>query len=237
MLHHTGNKVVRHLGDTAAVDVLTIGRIKQIAPRLTVSQRHVVVRAAAGTVGRGFGHKAGEAAVLTCDFIRHQAEKHQAISHAECVGIGKVSFKLAVGVLMIKGVNIPAHGIHRFNQFTNNRHVVHQAARVIAGLGQRVARADRLEATLFGITKQEELRFNTQVKGQPHVSGLCHLALEDVTRARFKGRTVQIQIAGKPSQLGVPGTDSHGGCIGHGRHFVVANILWHTIECGPGVQF
>ena len=180
MLHHTGNKVIRHLSHAAAVGVFTIRRIKQIAPGFAIRQRHVVVRAAASAISRWLGHKAGKAAMLSRNLVRHQTEEHQAVSHAEGIGIGKVGFKLAVGIFMVKGVNIPAHGIHRFDQLTDDGHVVHQAARVVAGFGQRIAGADRFEAAVLGIAKQEKLGLDTQVEGQPHVRRLRDLTLKDI---------------------------------------------------------
>ncbi len=149
MLHYAGDEVIRHLGHPAAVGIFAIGRIKQISAGLAISQRHVVVRATAGAVGRRLGHKAGKATVLAGNLVGHQTEENQAVSHAESVGVGEVGFELAVGVFVVEGVHIPAHGIHGFDQLAHNRHVVHQAARVITGFGEGIASTDRLEPAIL----------------------------------------------------------------------------------------
>jgi len=160
--------------------------LKQVFARVDVGQGHVVVRPAAGAVGEGFGHEAGKVAVLADDLLHHEAEEGEAIAHGQGVRIGKVGLKLTVGILMIKGIHVPAEVVHGVHQFGEPAVVVEQAGQVVAGLRQGVAIAHRLKTPL-GFLKDKKLGLDAQVEGEAQAGGLVQHAPQDEAGTSFKG--------------------------------------------------
>ena len=117
--------------------------------------------------------------MLAGDLVGHHAEEHEAVGHGERVRILEVGFELAVGVFMVEGIDAPAHLVHGFDQLIDHRQVVHQQARVVAGLGRGVALADRGETAVRRVLVQEEFGFNAQVEAVAHLGRCFGLALEN----------------------------------------------------------
>ena len=195
------------------------------------------MRAAAGAVGERFRHEAGEGAVLAGDLVGHHAEVHQTVRHIEGIGEHEVGFELAVGVFVVEGIHVPTLFVHGVHDLVDDRQVVHQHAGVVTGLVEHVAVADRREAAVLGILEQKELGFDTQVETEAQLGGGRQLALENMPGAGLERLAVKVQVAGEPGELTVPGALGGACRVGHRRHFVVVDVLGHTVQGGAGVQF
>ena len=60
---------------------------------------------------------------------------------------------LTVAVLVIVGVDVVADAVERVDDLLQQKQAVQRAADVVGRLGQIVARADRIEATLLIVTQ------------------------------------------------------------------------------------
>ena len=150
------------------MQIVALG-LEQVFASFQIRQRHVVVGATAGAVGKGLGHEARESAMFAGNLVGHHPEEHQAVGHGQCVGIFEVGFELAVGVFVIKRVHIPAQLVHGVYQLIHDGQVIHERAGVITGLAQVVAITQRGKAAILGIPEQEELGFNTEIEAIPHI--------------------------------------------------------------------
>ena len=67
---------------------------------------------AAGLIAVGFGHEAGKVTLLPRQFLHHEAKEGEAIGHGQGIAIGEVGLELALGVFVVKGVDIPTQTVH-----------------------------------------------------------------------------------------------------------------------------
>lgn len=174
--------------------------------------------------------------MLAGDLVGHHAEEHEAVGHAEGVGVLEIGFELAVGVLVVEGVDAPAHLVHRLYQFVDDGQVVHQQARVVAGLGHVVALGNGREAAIRGVLEQEELGLDAQVEGVAQRCSGFGLALEDAARAGVEGLAVQVEVAGEPGEIAVPAALGGGRRVWHRGHLVVADLLRDAVQRRTGVE-
>ena len=66
------------------------------------------MRARAPVAGRRLGHEGDEHAVLLGDLLQQDAQEHQAVGHAEHVGVVEIQLELRVGALGDHVVQVPA---------------------------------------------------------------------------------------------------------------------------------
>ena len=237
MAQHAADELIGKLRYATGVAVFPGAGGEQVLAGIEACQRHIVMRAAAGAVGEGFGHEAGEGAVLAGHLVCQQTEIHQAIRHGQRIRVVEIDFKLAVGIFVVEGIHPPAHDVECFHQRIDDGDVVEHCRHVVAGLAEGVARAERFGAALRCFAQNKEFRLDTEIETEAHVRRSGQLALEDIARAGGKGFAVQVQITGEPGDIGVPLALLHGRGIRHGGHFVVGDILRHAIQRGAGEQF
>ena len=233
MAQHAGDELVCQLAHGAGG---ALGGFKQVGAAAEIRQRHVEVGAAAGAVAVGLGHEGGDQPVAVGDLLGHQLEEGEPIRHGEHLGVIEVDLELAGAIFVIEGIHPPSELVHRRHQLIEPGQVVQQGAHVVGRLVEAVARAQGHGAALLIAAQHEELGLDAEVEAEAHGGRLGLHPLEDGAAAGLEGLAVQVEVAGHPGQLPLPGQHRGGGRVGHGGHFVVAHLLGHAIEGGAGEQ-
>ena len=102
------------IGELRQAAAARIGAVSgNVLPGAHVGERHVEMRAGSRPVGIGLGHHGRFPAIFAGKLLHHQPPHDEAVGHGHDVGIGEVELELAVGVLMIEGVHLPAELVHR----------------------------------------------------------------------------------------------------------------------------
>ncbi len=232
---HAGDELVAEFRELEAIGV-GLG-LEQVGAGFEARQRHVEVRAAAGTVGEGLGHEGGEVAAPLGEFADHEAEEGEAVGHGQRVGVLEVGLELAVGVLVVEGIDVPAQPVHRLHDLVEHRIVVEKTAHVVAGFGQRVAGAGRHQPPVGLLLQHEELGLDAEVEAVAHRRRGGKLLFQDAARAGLEGLPLEMEIARVPDDFGVPRQDRAGSEVGVGGDFLVVDFLRHAVERGAGEEF
>ena len=120
--------------------------------------------AGARAIGVGLGHEGREAAVLSRDLVRHQAEEDVAVGHREGVDVAEVDLELADAVLVVEGVDVPAEAVHGADELAHPAHVVEHAGDVVGRLREMLAVRQRAEGAERIVLQYEELGLHAEVE-------------------------------------------------------------------------
>ena len=237
VLEDAAGKPQAQLGEAHALEVFFCARcLKEVFARVDVLDAHVEVRARSGHVCKGLGHEACKVAVLADDLVCHVAEKHHAVGHREDIGVHEVDLKLAARVLVVKGVDVPAQGVHAVHELGEPMEVVCRGRHVVAGLVELVAVGDGVYGAVLIALEDKELGLDAQIQAVAHLGGGLYLTAQDVARASLKGDALVVEVAGKQRHVGAPGEDKPVRDIGVRRDFLVVDLLRDAVDGGAGVE-
>ena len=205
-----GDEAVGLLGQAP----LAVGIIKHILA--VAEQGHVGVHTGAGHAVDGLGHKGGVQAVLLGQGLDRQLKGHDVVGGVEGLLILEVDLMLALGALVVAGLDLKLHSLQRQADLPAGRLAVVQGAQIevaglVVGLGGGLTLVIGLE--------QEEFRLGTHIKGiKAHVLGLLQGPLQHVAGVAGEGRTIGVvhvaDQAGHLTVAGPPGEDGEGVQVG-----------------------
>ena len=121
------------------------------------------MRAVTCEIAERLWHKCCQKAVLFGDSPHHPFEKCVTISRGESIGIGPVDFELAVRVLVIIRVRIPAKFPHVFQQGGHEIDISVQGSQVLARLGEGIGGIPRQILPFFILLQEHEFRFDADI--------------------------------------------------------------------------
>ena len=196
------------------------------------------MRAGAGAVGIGLRHHGRFPAEFARDLLHHHAPDDEAIRHGHDVGIGKVELELAVGVLVVEGMHLPAERVHRRDDLVQELEIYQREARVIGRLGNRVAGIVRRNAVMRRGVAPDDVGFalDAEIELQTHLGGALDLPGEDRARAHRIRLFVIGQLAGDHGDVRPPRELHHGIRVGDHGELVVVRALAETVEGGAGKE-
>ena len=205
-----GDEAVRLPGQAP----LVVGVVEHIFA--VPEQGHVGVHAGAGHAEDGLGHKGGVEAVFLSDGLDRQLEGHDVVGGVEGLGVLEVNLVLALGALVVAGLNLKVHLLQGHTDLPAGGLAVVQGAqvkvaRLVVGLGGGLALVVGLE--------QEKLCLRAHVEGiKAHVMGLLDGPLQHVPGIAHKGGAVGVvHVADEPGHLAVagpPGEHAEGPQVG-----------------------
>ena len=123
------------------------------------------VHAAARAVAERFRHEGADQIHVARDFASRHAEQHKAISGGQCVCVGVVNLKLAVGILVINLVDIEIDRLQRCDEPLEKITFPGEALVVIAWLLEHIRFISRTDAAVGAPLEHHELRFDTDIDG------------------------------------------------------------------------
>ena len=171
--------------------------------------------AIAGEVGEGLGHEGRAVAVALGDRLDHELEEGVPVRGDQAIVVLPVHFELAVRVLVVVLVGLPAELDHRVADLADDVEAAHQRGLVVAGL---LLHVPGIGDRHFVLREQEILALDA---GLHPVSGgvrALDLALQHHPGRGFDRGAVHPQIGGEPADLAVPGKLDQALRVGDGEH-------------------
>ncbi len=157
--------------------------------------------AVAGEVRERLRHEGRAHAVLLGDRLRHVFEEDVAVGGQQSVVIFPVHLELAVRVLVVVLIGLPAEFQHAVADLGDDVVAAHQGLLVVAGLVLGVGGVgDRLAVG----RDQEVFAFDAALHAEALLVGLGDLALEERARAVGDDLAVHPEVAGQPSHFRLP---------------------------------
>jgi hypothetical protein len=113
----------------------------------------VEVAAVAGEMGERLGHERGDEPPLLSQRLDHVAVEDRPVTRGQGVCELEVLLELAVGVLMVGGVVVPAQLGDRARDLGDEVQVARQRPHVVTGLIEGVERIGELQASVGAATQ------------------------------------------------------------------------------------
>ncbi len=162
--------------------------VEHVEPRRGRPQRDVGVAAVAGQVHERLRHEGRAQSVLLRDRLDHVLEEGVLVGRPQTVVVFPVHLELAVRVLMIILVGVPAQRDHAVADVLDDVVAAHGAVRDRRAIGR----------------DQEVLALDAGLHLVAVLGGLCHDALQDLARILLDRLAVHHEIARDPRHLGLP---------------------------------
>jgi hypothetical protein len=184
----------------------------------------VEVAAVAGQVAERLRHERGDAPVLLRERVHHVAEEDGAVAARERVRVGEVLLELAVRVLVVVRVVAPAELVDVARDAGEELVVARQPVEVVAGLLERVERVGQLDGAVR-LPHEEVLELQSHHELEPLLARLLELAAQNRARVVGPFLALDVDVAGEPSESGLPGHRRVAREVGHGGDVRVARQL------------
>ena len=173
------------------------------------------VAAVAGQVGERLGHERRDQPALLGQRLDHVAEEHSPVAGRQRVGELEVLLELAVGVLVVGGVVVPAELGDRLRDLGDEVEVAGQRAHVVAGQLERVERVGDLDPAVVGAPDQEVLELGADLQLVARLGRAGERVAEDRARAVRPLLALDGDVAGEPGDVRLPRQDRQAARIGH----------------------
>ena len=154
-----------------------------------------------GQVAEGFRHEGRTQTVVLGNRFYHVLEEHVLVRSSQRVVVIPVHLELAVGVLVVILVGIPAKLEHAIADFADDRVLAHQRLLIVAGLALRIGGVGNLGA--IG-ADQVILALDAGFHAVAFFQCLRELTLERDPRRRFDFLAIHPQVRRDPADLGLP---------------------------------
>lgn len=177
MAQHPGDELIPQRRQAKPARIGRIG--KGVVAGGKICQRHVEMRARARAVGERLGHPRSIIAVLAGNFADHQLQERDAIGCGQRVGMMEIDFELAVTVLVVEGIDVPAQRVHRLDDFTDIGKAIEQRGHFVTRLGERIAFAGRHGRASGIVLENVEFRFDPGLEVVAQLGGRRQLALQN----------------------------------------------------------
>ena len=188
----------------------------------------------AGQVPERLGHEGGGQAGLMRDRVHHVAEEDEPVGGRERVGEAEVLLELAVRVLVVVGVVLPAELVHVPRH--RGQVVEHpgQALGVVTGCPGPVERVGELDAALVAAADQEVLRLAAHVVDVAALAGLLQHPFQDQPRGVRPWLAFDLDVTLQYGQPRLPRHQRVRRRVRHCDHVRVRRGLAHRPGREPG---
>ena len=180
-----------------------------------VPDRDMRVTAVAGQALDGFGHECCAVAVLFRDAFGHEFKERMLVCGFHRIVKIPVHLPLAIRVLVVVLVGVPAQFKHVIGDFTDHVQTPHKRLLVITRLGGGIEGVADLVA-LGG--QQEKLCLDAGFDVHAFFGGFGNQAAQHVARRLGDGFAFHDAIGRHPCDCLVPWQDDHGLGVGYGQH-------------------
>ena len=232
---HAADEVVAGLGEAETAGIVARRTGEQVAAGLGVGERHVEMGAVAGAVGEGLGHHRRDQPLLLGVVLRHHAEEGQPVAGRERVGVLEVELELAVRILVVERVQIPAEIVDRGRDLVEPGEVVDEAAHVVAGFHEFIVRDRRVQRAVGGLAQEEDLALDAEVEAEAHGLGLLQHVLQRHAGRERVGLAPEGEVGRRPGELALPGKRDDAREVGDRGEFVLVRSLSEAVEGVAGV--
>ncbi len=168
---------------------------------VAVPEAHVHVAAVAGQVREGLRHEGRDQPPLLRHRLDHVAIEDRSIGAGEGISGAPVLLELAVGVLVIGGVEPPAQRVDVVGDLGDEIEAPGQRADVVAGLLEVVELVGDLDAAVLGLSHEQVLELVADLELVAHVLAALHLVSQDRSRAIRPRLTLDDDVRGEPAHV------------------------------------
>ena len=175
------DELVGQLGEPHAARI--VGRVGLEEVLAVLPQAHVEVAAVARQVGERLGHERRDQPLLLGQRLDHVAEEDGAVAGDERVVELEVLLELAVGVLVVGRVVVPAQRGDVARDRRDEVQVARQAAHVVTGLLEGVQRIGDLDRAVLAPAHEEVLELGADAELVAQGRGAIELVAQDGARA------------------------------------------------------
>ena len=197
-------------------------------------QAHVEVAAVAGEVAERLRHERRDHPALLGERLDHVAEEDRAVGRGERVGEVEVLLELAVRVLVVGGVVVPAEVGEVARHLRDEVEVAGEAAHVVAGLVEAVERVRQLDPAVLGLAHEEVLELGADHELVAELARAVELVAQDRARAVGPLLALHVNVAGEPRHAGLPRQRGEAAHVRHGREVRVVRELADRAGGEPG---
>ncbi|VDC19000.1 hypothetical protein XINFAN_00047 [Pseudogemmobacter humi] len=185
--------------------------------RLAVGRpdRDMGMAAVAGLADQGLGHEGRAQPVFLGQHPGHELEEGVFVGGGQNVVVFPVHLELAVGVLMVVLIGLPAVHQHGVGDFLDQIVAPQDGVLIVAGLDRIVEFIGH--AAPVG-PQQEEFGLDPGLDAQAHGRGLGHQFAQHVPRRLVEILAAHHAVRGDPGHFRVPGQLDHGRGIGDRQH-------------------
>ncbi len=192
------------------------------------------MQSAAGEVAERLGHEGGDQSGPVCGEADQVAEDHDAVGGAQRLRVAEVVLELAVGVLVVVGVVLPAHGV---DGAADRGQVVQRPAgrvRVVAGPGGVVQLVRHPDAAVLGTAHQEVLGLGARLQFEPLFGELGELPAQDAAGRVRPGLAPYVQVALEDAEILLDRHPDVGGGVGNRHDVRIGRALPQPVGGVPG---
>ena len=204
----------RVVGRVALEDVLTV-----------LPEAHVEVAAVAGEVTERLRHEGRDQPALLGERLDHVAEEDGAVAGGERVGELEVLLELAVRVLVVVRVVVPAELRHVARDLRHEVEVARERAHVVTGLVERVERVGELDRAVVGHAHEEVLELRAEHELVSERARPLELAAQDRARAVGPLLALDVHVACEARDVRLPRQRGERADVGHRGHVGVVRLL------------
>ncbi len=148
--------------------------------------------------------------------------------------IVEVLLELAVRVLVVGRVVVPAEVGEVARHLRDEVEVAGEAAHVVAGLVEAVERVRQLDPAVLGLAHEEVLELGADHELVAELLRAVELAPQDRARAVGPLLALHVNVAGEPRHAGLPRQRREAAHVGHGREVRVVRELADRAGGEPG---
>ena len=164
--HQAGDEVVALLAEPEPARV--VGRVGVEHVAVAVPEAHVEVAAVAGQVRERLRHERRDQPALLRERLDHVAEEDRAVAGDERVVVLEVLLELAVGVLVVGRVDVPAERVDMPRDVGDEAERARQRAHVVTGLVEVVERVGELDPAVLAAGARGSTRARSPIlKSKP----------------------------------------------------------------------
>ena len=205
---------------------------EQVVARVGVLYVEVDVPAAPRAVRKRLRHVRRYCAMLQGVLARHHLEERVPVGRGQCIVVNEIDLVLAVGVLVVRLVDVPAHAGHPVHQVFQVVHHVRDALEVVARLRQCVhaVGVPDVYRAVFLARHQEVLRLDADVELVPLVPARAEHALQVLPGAVGVDLVVYEQVACKSCDALAPRNERIGVEVYPRQHVVGVGPLPQSPE-------
>ena len=163
------------------------------------------------------GHERGDQPALLGERLDHVPEEDRPVTRRQRVGVLEVLLELAVGVLVIVGVVVPAQAGDRLGDLGHEVQVARERAHVVTRLLERVERVGQLQRAVGRAAQQEVLQLRADLQLIALLGRPRQRVAQDRARAVRPFLALDGHVAGEPGHGRAPGQDRQRGRVRHRR--------------------
>ncbi len=183
------------------------------------------VAAVTGEVAERLRHEGRDQAALLRERLDHVAEEDGAVAGGERVRELEVLLELAVRVLVVVRVVVPAELRHVARDLRHEVEVAREGAHVVTGLVERVERVGELDRAVFAQAHEEVLELRAEHELVAEIARAVQLTAQDRARAVGPLVALDVHVTGEARHARLPRQRCERADVRHRRHVRVVRLL------------